>query len=200
MPRISAPTVAEHRSAQQRALLDAARALLAETSRPPTFTALAERAGLARPSIYQYFRSAEDLLHAMVEDVFPRWAATVAQSMDEAGDDAGRVLAYARTNLELVAEGEHALATALASAGPARAVAEGMKAMHDELLRPLVDTLRSLEVPRPDRAAVLVNAVVNAGARMIESGDALDEVWASVEELLVPFVAGTRPGGSAAHG
>ena len=93
MPRISAPTVAEHRAAQQRALLDAARALLAETGRPPTFAALAERSGLARPSIYQYFRSADDLLRALVEDVFPRWAATVARAMDDADDDAGRVRA-----------------------------------------------------------------------------------------------------------
>src|SRR5690606_19635538 len=56
MPRITAPTVAEHRKAQQRALLDAAREILAETGRPPTFTALAERAGMARPSVYEYFR------------------------------------------------------------------------------------------------------------------------------------------------
>ena len=197
MPRISAPTVAEHRAAQQRALLDAARALLAETGRPPTFAALAERSGLARPSIYQYFRSADDLLRAMVEDVFPRWAATVARAMDDAGDDAGRVLAYARTNLELVAEGEHALATALASAGPAPAVAEGMRAMHGELLRPLIDTLRALEVPHPDRTAELVNAVVNTASRMLESGAPFDEVWTSVEELLAPFVARHGHGGAA---
>lgn len=197
MPRISAPTVVEHRAAQQRALLDAARALLAETGRPPTFAALAERSGLARPSIYQYFRSADDLLRAMVEDVFPRWAATVARAMDDADDDAGRVLAYARTNLELVAEGEHALATALASAGPAPAVAEGMRAMHGELLRPLIDTLRALEVPHPDRTAELVNAVVNTASRMLESGAPFDEVWASVEELLAPFVARHGQGSAA---
>jgi len=192
VPRISAPTVAEHRAAQQRALLDAARALLAETGRPPTFAALAERAGLARPSIYQYFRSADDLLHAMVEDVFPRWAGTVAQAMADADDDAGRVLAYARTNLQLVAEGEHALATALAAVGPAPAVAEGMRAMHDELLRPLVDTLRALDVPHPDRTAELVNAVVNTAATMLETGAPLDEAWASTEALLGPFVARHR--------
>lgn len=188
MPRISAPTVAEHRSAQQRALLDAARAILAETGHPPTFAALAERAGLARPSVYQYFRSADDLLRAMMEDVFPRWSATVASAMDDAPDDPSRVLAYVRANLRLVAEGEHALATALAGAGPAGAVAESMRAMHDELLRPLADTLRSLGVADVASTAALVNAVVNAASRMIESGEPLDRVWASVVELVEPFV------------
>lgn len=71
MPRIQAPTVAEHRAAQHRALVDAARQILAETGRPPTLARVAARAGLARPSLYQYFRSAEDLLNAVVEDVFP---------------------------------------------------------------------------------------------------------------------------------
>lgn len=188
VPRISAPTVALHRSAQQRALLDAARALLAETGRPPTFAALAERAGLARPSVYQYFRSAEDLLRAMVEDIFPRWSATVARAMDDAPDDPSRVLAYIRANLELVAEGEHALATALASVGPASAVAEGSRVMHDELLQPLADTLGTLGVRDVTRSAELINAVVNSGSRMIESGAPLEQVWASVEELVTPFV------------
>lgn len=188
MPRISAPTLALHRAAQQRALLDAARAILAETGRPPTFAALAERAGLARPSVYQYFQSGEDLLRAMVEDVFPRWSATVAAAMDEAPDDAARVRAYMRTNLELVAEGEHALATALASVGPPGAVMEGSRVMHDELLQPLTRALESLGARDVVRAAELINAVVNTGARMIEAGSPLEETWASVEALVGPYV------------
>ncbi len=114
MPRIQAPTVAEHRAAQHRALLDAARQILAETGRPPTLARVAARAGLARPSLYQYFRSAEDLLNAVVQDVFPRWSARVTAAMDAATTPADRVLAYVLTNFELITEGEHALATVLA--------------------------------------------------------------------------------------
>ena len=53
MPRITAPTVAEHHAKQRRALLDAARDLLAETGAEPSMAAVARRAGLARSSIYQ---------------------------------------------------------------------------------------------------------------------------------------------------
>ena len=188
MPRINAPTVAEHRAAQMRLLLEAARSLLAETGRPPTFAALAERTGLARPSVYQYFRSADDLLLAMVEDVFPRWSATVARAMNAAPDDRGRVVAYLRANLDLVAQGEHALATALATVGPPSAVMEGSRAMHDELVRPLGEALRALGTRDVARSAELVNAVVNSASRMIESGAPLEEVWSSVEELVTPFL------------
>jgi len=188
VPRISAPTVAEHRAAQMRVLLDAARSILAETGRPPTFAALAERAGLARPSLYQYFRSADDLLLAMVEDVFPRWSATFARAMDAAPDDRARVVAYLRANLELVAQGEHALATALATVGPPSAVMDGSRAMHDELVRPLGDALRALGSRDVERSAELINAIVNSASRMIESGAPLDDVWGSVEELVSPFL------------
>ncbi|HEY3478988.1 MAG TPA: helix-turn-helix domain-containing protein, partial [Streptomyces sp.] len=48
--------MAEHRTMQRRALLDAARSLLTEGGTEAlTFPALAERTGLARSSVYEYF-------------------------------------------------------------------------------------------------------------------------------------------------
>ncbi len=188
MPRIQAPTVAEHRAAQHRALLDAAREILAETGRPPTLARVAERAGLARPSLYQYFRSPQDLLNAVVEDVFPRWSARVAAAMDAAPTPADRVLAYVLTNFELITEGEHALATVLAEVAPGETVAEQSRAMHQQLLEPLVEALRHLGVPTVPETAEMINAIVFAGSRLIESGTDLNTTWESARVLLEPFV------------
>ncbi|MEU8248736.1 TetR/AcrR family transcriptional regulator [Nonomuraea sp. NPDC048916] len=188
MPRIQASTVAEHRAAQHRALLDAARALLAETGRPPTLGRVAARAGLARPSLYQYFRSAEDLLNAVVKDVFPRWSARVAAAMDAAANPADRVLAYVLTNFELITEGEHALATVLAEVAPGDTVAEQSRAMHQRLLEPLVVALRELGVPAVPETAEMINAIVFAGSRLIESGTDLETAWHSARALLEPFL------------
>ncbi|MEV5743114.1 TetR/AcrR family transcriptional regulator [Microbispora rosea] len=188
MPRIRASTVAEHRAAQHRALLDAARQILAETGRPPTLTRVAERAGLARPSLYQYFRSSEDLLNALVEDVFPRWSAGVAAAMDAAATPGDRVLAYVLTNFELISEGEHALATVLAEVAPGDTVAEQSRAMHRQLLEPLVRALRDLGVSAVPETAEMINAIVFAGSRLIESGTDLQTAWESARALLEPFV------------
>jgi AcrR family transcriptional regulator len=75
MPRITAATVAEHHTQQRRALLDAARAILASTGKAPTMSEVGRRAGLARSSVYQHFASPDELLEAIVADVFPDWAA-----------------------------------------------------------------------------------------------------------------------------
>ncbi|ANZ27465.1 TetR family transcriptional regulator [Rhodococcus sp. WB1] len=185
MPKISAATVAEHRATQLRALLDAAHALLTESpERPPSLGEVAARAGLARSSVYHYFRSREDLLRAVVEDMFPRWNAKVIAAMDEAGDPAGRVLAYVDANLRLVAEGEHALVGALATVTPQAFTDERMQTLHRELVLPLAEALREHGTTHPELAAELVGAVVHKGTELIESGRNLEEVRRAVRDLL----------------
>lgn len=196
MPRISAPTVAQHRAAQRRALLDAARAVLAENAdQPPALATVAARAGLARSSVYQYFRSRQDLLGALIEDVFPRWSSRVTEAMGALTDPGDRVLAYVDTNLVLVAEGEHAIARALAAIAPGEELDHNSRIMHEQLLTPLVGALTDRGATDPASTAEMINAVVYAASRMIESG--ADEVAMRdrARELLAPYLGrDARPG------
>lgn len=189
MPRIQAATVAEHRSLQRRALLDAARDLLAAGApASPSLSAVAQRAGLARSSVYQYFRSREDLLEAVIADMFPRWSRFVAQRMDAAGTAAQQVLAYADANLELVAQGEHAVMRALAMAAPGAALAESSRELHEQLRVPLVDALARSGAAQPPHMAELIQAVVRAGSQMIENGVPADGVRDLVKQMLEPYL------------
>ncbi len=104
MPRITAPTIVEHRALRLDAILDATAKLL-----PPgahlTVSAIADTAGLPRSSVYEYFPSADDAIRAarirrdrLVLDASARLLASGAQ-VDRAmlrsacGDDA--LAAYA---------------------------------------------------------------------------------------------------------
>ncbi|WP_432052798.1 helix-turn-helix domain-containing protein, partial [Streptomyces xiamenensis] len=70
--------MAEHRSLQRGALLDAARSLLSEGGAAAlTFPALAARTGLARSSVYEYFRSRGAVVEALCAVDFPLWAAEI---------------------------------------------------------------------------------------------------------------------------
>lgn len=197
MPKIAAATVAEHRSLQRRALLDAARDILASgESKSPSLSAVAQRAGLARSSVYQYFKSREDLLEAVIADIFPRWSGFVAQRMAGAATAAGQVLAYADANLELVAQGEHAVMRGLAMAAPGAALAESSKVLHEQLRGPLVDALSRAGTTQPQHLAELIQAVVRAGSQMIENGVQSDDVRDVVRQMLEPYLraaGGLRP-------
>lgn len=197
MPRITAPTVAEHRAAQQRALLDAAREVLAEGNPElPGFAEVAARAGLARSSMYQYFRSRRHLLQALIEDSYPRWSERVERDMAATGGGPGdRVLAYVRANLDLVTEGEHAIASAIAAIASTEQIADAGTTVHAQLTAPLVTALTDLGVPDADETADLVNAVVHAATRQIEAGadpDAVRDRAVGLVEPYVRFIAG-RP-------
>lgn len=190
MPRIRAATVAEHRAAQLRALLDAGRAIIAATGRPPTLSGVAAGAGLARSSVYEYFSSADDLLAALVEDVTPRWLTRLRAEIAEAGSPAEAVLAYAHATLVQVAEGEHAVIAALATLAPGHVTGQRAGAMHEALIGPLVEALEALGVADVRTVATQIDAMVRGASRQIEDGAELDRIWAVTRSLLEPFVAG----------
>lgn len=190
MPRINAPTVGEHRAVQRRALLDAARAVLAEgTTEIPSFGEIARRAGLARSSVYQYFNSRQDLLDALIEDSFPRWSKQVGAAIGEAEGPAGRILAYVDINLRLVAEGEHAIAASLRQIAPGPTLDKRSQALHLDLVTPLLDALTELGVGSPAVMAELVNSIVHTGTRQIERGTDADLVRRSAAALIAPYTA-----------
>jgi AcrR family transcriptional regulator len=203
VPRIDAPTVAEHRAARRRALLDAARdALTADPDRLPSLAEVGALAGLSRSGVYEYFRSRDDLLRAVVSDSFPRWQQRLDAAVAAADDPAGRVLAYVRANLELVADGEHALARALAVVAPAEDLARESRAFHEQLLLPVLDALRELGAPDPETTAELVNALVHAASRRVEQSGDLERAYEATAALLAPYLggAGPVPGAGTAEG
>jgi AcrR family transcriptional regulator len=190
MPRISAPTVAEHRAAQQRSLLAAARDLLAaDPEKVPSLADIAKQAGMARPSVYQYYKSREDLFAALVADIFPRWSRRIAGAMAAEPDPGRRIMAYVMANLDLILEGEHAVGRALAELAPGEALHQHSAAMHRQLLEPVVAALGDLGAADPAMTAEMINAVVFTASRLLESGAPADGVRARVAELLGPFLA-----------
>src|SRR5690606_41753595 len=86
MPKISAPTVAEHRVAQRAALLSAGESVLLESGlagvSPRT---VCERAGLARSSFYDYFATRDDLLVAIAIAAIERWDAEIEVVLSDGG-------------------------------------------------------------------------------------------------------------------
>ncbi|AEI13413.1 TetR/AcrR family transcriptional regulator [Cellulomonas gilvus] len=189
MPRIDAPTVAEHRAVRERALLDAARELLtAAPDRVPTLAAVGQVAGLSRSSVYQYYTSREDLLRAVVADSFPRWQERLAVGLAAAERPAERVLAYVRVNLELVADGEHALARTLASVAASEDLARRSRAFHEELLVPVRAALQELGAADVALTTELINAVVHAASRHVEETGDLERAYASAAAVVEPYL------------
>ncbi|MER7047772.1 MULTISPECIES: helix-turn-helix domain-containing protein [Streptomyces] len=165
--------MAEHRTMQRDALLDAARTLLSEGGTEAlTFPALAERTGLARSSVYEYFRSRAAVVEELCAVDFPVWAAEVEDAMERADTADGKIEAYVRTQLELVGDRRHRAVVAISASELDAAAREKIRAAHGGLIAMIVEALGELGHQQPRLAAMLLQGVVDAAVRRIELGAA----------------------------
>lgn len=142
---------------QRSALLDAARTLLSEGGTEAlTFPALAERTGLARSSVYEYFRSRAAVVEELCAVDFPVWAAEIESAMERAPDPAGKVEAYVRQQLALVGDQRHRAVVAISAGELDTGAREKIRAAHGGLIAMIVEALEALHHDQPRLAAMLL--------------------------------------------
>ncbi len=158
---------------QRGALLDAARSLLSEGGTEAlTFPALAERTGLARSSVYEYFRSRAAVVEELCAVDFPLWAAEVEEAMAGADTPEAKIEAYVRQQLTLVGDRRHRAVVAISASELDAGAREKIRAAHGGLIAMIVEALAELGHQQPRLAAMLLQGVVDAAVRRIELGAA----------------------------
>lgn len=156
---------------QRGALLDAARSLLSEGGTEAlTFPALAERTGLARSSVYEYFRSRAAVVEELCAVDFPVWAAEIEAAMSEAEAPEAKIEAYVRCQLGLVGDKRHRAVVAISASELDAGAREKIRAAHGSLIAMIVEALGALGQAEPRLAAMLLQGVVDAAVRRIEGG------------------------------
>jgi AcrR family transcriptional regulator len=187
VPKIRAATLAEHRQLQRDALLEAARALLAEGGMEAlTFPALASRTGLARSSVYEYFRSRAAVVEELCAVDFPAWAAEIVDAVAVADTAEQRVAAYVRSQLALAGDPRHRALAAISAGELDDAARERIRASHGQFVGLVVSALAELGHPQPGLTASLVQGIVQAAVKRLELGAAEDA--ATITEATVALV------------
>ncbi|MGW4033611.1 TetR/AcrR family transcriptional regulator [Streptomyces sp. NPDC004838] len=184
--------MAEHRTMQRDALLDAARSLLSEGGTEAlTFPALAEHTGLARSSVYEYFRSRAAVVEELCAVDFPVWAAEVEAAMGLADSAEGKIEAYVRRQLDLVGDRRHRAVVAISAGELDDGAREKIRAAHGGLIAMIVEALAELGHEQPRLAAMLLQGMVDAAVRRIELG-AAEEPTVIAEAAVSMALGGVR--------
>lgn len=175
MPKIEAPTVAEHRAMRRRAVVDNAVELLV-TQGPSALTpaAVAKMTGLARTSVYQYFPTSGELLGAAIEQLLVASQVDVDAALAGAGDDLGdRIAAYVRATLETARRGHNP--TRLVGVELPDACRARLRDLHDQIAKPLRDIVRDSGVADVDTTTALANGVIAGAVALVEHGADLEQ-------------------------
>lgn len=169
MPKIEAPTVAEHHVMRRGALVAAARELLVTGGAAAvTPAAVATRAGLARTSVYQYFPSTGALVAAAVEATFAEGNEALARVAGE-GDPRSRIHGYVRHALELAVRDHGSFRQPSFGDLPPECAAR-VRELHAAMLAPLRSAVEDLGVRDATLGTALVFGAVSAAAEVVERG------------------------------
>ncbi len=165
MPKIKAPTVHAHREAQRRAILTAARGIvLDEGLHRLKFGRVAERTGLARSSIYAYYRTKADLLDALLASEVPRWKADLQAVLARAVEPRRAIGFFVEGQLTMIAEGRHELAFAVMGAQPSALPMARIDEIHAQIFGLLTPALTALGVRDQQACLRLVQGAIHAMA------------------------------------
>lgn len=131
MPKIAAPTLAEHREHVLETLVDSAEAIL-RGGEALTAGAVSQAAGIARNSIYRYVDSVDDLRALVLSRYLPAWDAAVSQALDAVADPGEQVVEWVRVNLAQTRDAGHGwlMDVARRGAGPSERTREVAEHAH----------------------------------------------------------------------
>jgi AcrR family transcriptional regulator len=171
MPRISTSTVAQHREWRRQQLVAAACEIALERGgQAVTVAAVAERAGLSRTSVYEYFGSSEELVTDLVLDELSHFSNALRDAVSETDDSFLAIKEWIEAALRYIADGRHLLAKALSAITTPQDRAREIGAAHQALLAPLHKALTEIGVSDIAQALSLIQAVTDVSTRRIESG------------------------------
>ncbi len=177
MPRIDAPTVAEHHAARAAELSRLAIEIVEdEGAAALTLAELARRAGLSRPSLYSYFDSREDLVATICEQAVTVWADEVIATMEAESDPLLRLQAFVIAQLEAAAASRHQAAFALLESGLSPEGHARVMAAHAPLQAALREAVEQIGLDTAAAVVPMVQAVVSSAYGQIQAGADADSV------------------------
>ncbi|HAN72673.1 MAG TPA: TetR family transcriptional regulator [Actinobacteria bacterium] len=194
MPKISAPTVAEHREQRRAALLDAAAALILRSGNF-TVAEVATEVGLSRSAVYEYYSSASDLIADVLVDELADWSDALDRATRDHEAPGPRIEAWVTAVLEYVSDGRHALVRAAGSVDLPPTRRAEVQTLHRDLIRPLHAAITDLGVADAGVMSGLVWGVVDSTITRLEAGtttaeEALPVVLAFIQGGLNSSVLG----------
>jgi AcrR family transcriptional regulator len=178
MPRIETETLAEHRDWRRNQLIEAAASIAMESGGAAiTVAAVAQRAGLSRTSVYEYFGSGSELVADLVIDELGSFAETLNAAVVECTDAQCVVTCWVKGALTYIADGRHLLAKALNATSMPQSRSQQIGMAHRALMAPLVKAVTDLGIKDAHRALSFIQAITDASTKRIESGhDAEEEI------------------------
>lgn len=171
MPKIQAPNLAAHREFRRQQLMSAAIELAVhDGAQAITVAAVAQKAGLSRSSIYEYFSSSADLVADLVIEELDYYTVRLADAIKDSTDPFEKLSLWIAEGLRYVADGRHMLIKSLNSVTTPEYRKEDIAVGHRKLIAPLRDALAETGIKDVAIASAFIASITDAASIRIDSG------------------------------
>jgi len=190
MPRINTTNLVNQREWRRSQLINAAAAIALESgSEAITVAAVAQRAGLARTSVYEYFGSSAELVADLIIEELSAFTDILVKAVKPANLPEEAIANWINSALQYIADGRHLLAKALSATSlPSNRSAE-IGAAHRALLAPLTSALTEMGVIDLNYALSMIQSLTDAATKRIENGN---EAEIEISKTTAFCIAGLR--------
>ena len=171
-PKIQAATIVEQRAMRQRQLIDAALAIALESGAASiTVGAVAQRAGLARSSIYEYFSSSADLIADLVIEELALYQKRLSQAVIGTQDPYQHIELWIAEALQYVVDGRHMLIKSLNAATIPEFRRDEISQGHRNLMTTISAPLQEIGLTDIRGAMSYLQNTIETASVRIESGN-----------------------------
>ena len=189
-PKIQAATIVEQRAMRQRQLIDAALAIALESGAASiTVAAVAQRAGLARSSIYEYFSSSADLIADLVIEELALYQKRLSQAVIGTQDPYQHIELWIAEALQYVVDGRHMLIKSLNAATIPEFRRDEISQGHRNLMTTISAPLQEIGLTDIRGAMSYLQNTIEAASVRIESGS---DAGIEIQSAQIYAIAGLR--------
>ena len=178
MPKIDAPTLAEHRAKVLDGLVDAAERIMRDQGVDAlTAGEVCAAVGIARGGLYRYVGSVDDLKGLVVARRLPAWTDAVAAALEGVEAPRDRLLTWVSANLARAKASGHGWLIGLSRSTLRDKVPHAdLDGAHSALGETCAAAWRALAPEHARSLTQLTSAMVNAGFAQLDAGVPLAEV------------------------
>ena len=190
MPKIQKANIAANREFRREQLITAAMELaVAGGAEAITVGAVAQKAGLARSSIYEYFTSSADLVAELVLEELDYYTMRLANAIGEVTDPYQKIELWIAESLRYVADGRHMLIKSLNTINTPDSRKEEIAIGHRRMLAPLHQSLKESGITDTRGAGAFLASVTDAASIRIDAGN---EAGLEINNAVTFALAGIR--------
>lgn len=190
MPKIQAASISANREMRRQQLIGAALELaMGQGAQAVTVAAVAQKAGLARSSIYEYFASSADLIADLVIEELEYYEKRLAEAIKDATDPFEKLELWIAEGLRYVQDGRHMLVKSLNTVATPDFRKDEIALGHRKLIAPLREALSATGIKDLAGAGSFISSVTDAASVRIEAGN---DAELEIRNATIFAIAGLR--------